>query len=182
MPQHGDREGQRRSSRLEDEVSIKTNIAIHVMPKSGPRRKRALVLPQLYQTALVHLNAMRAFHRFPLSACKQSRRTSLLLLQSELVPVGAHAIPKSHPELSLLLRRHGLPSLLNVCKGRVGDSVSLTCLLELRGDCAGRDPGGRRERRANEGGCAEHCDGDVSPMGSSGVIKDRSEALQWFAS
>ena len=119
---------------------------------------------------------------FPLSACKQCRRTSLLLLQSELVPVGAHAIPQSHPELGLLLRGHGLPSLLNVRKGRVGNSVSLAGLLELRGDCAGGNPGGRRERRANEGGCAEHCDGGVSPMGSSGVIRDRSEALQWFSS
>ena len=37
--------------------------------------------------------------------------------------------------------------------------MSLAGLLELRGDCAGGNPGGRRERRANEGGCAEHCDG-----------------------
>lgn len=118
---------------------------------------------------------------FPPSACKNCRHTSLLLLESKLVPVSAHAIPQRHPQIGLLLRRHGLPSLLNVRKGRVGDSVSLASLLELRDSGAGRDPGGGRERRAEEGGCAEHCGGVVSPMGRSGVIIDRSGAFQWVA-
>jgi len=103
----------------------------------------------------------------PSSNGQDSRRTSLLLLQSELVPVGAHAIPQGHPQLGLLLGRHGLPSLLNVCKGRVGDSVCLARLLESRGSGGrrtGRDPGGGRERGAKEGGCAEHYGGRRSPM------------------
>ena len=33
-------------------------------------------------------------------------RTSLLLLHGELLPVGLHAVPQRHPEISLLLRRH----------------------------------------------------------------------------
>jgi hypothetical protein len=116
------------------------------------------------------------------SSCKSNRHTGLLLLQSELVPVSAHAIPQGHPQIGLLLGRHSLPSLLDIRKGRVGDCVSLARLLELGDSGAGRDPGGGRERRAEEGGCAEHYGGVVSPMGSSGVIIDRSEVLQWFAS
>jgi hypothetical protein len=103
----------------------------------------------------------------PSSDRRDSKRTSLLLLQGELVPVGAHAIPQSHPQLGLLLGRHGLPSLLNVRKGRVGDSVSLARLLESRGSGGrrtSRDPGGGRERGAQEGGCAEHYGGGKSPM------------------
>jgi hypothetical protein len=110
---------------------------------------------------------MRIATSSPFSNRRESKRTSLLLLQSELVPVGAHAIPQSHPELGLLLGRHGLPSLLNVRKGRVGDSVSLAGLLESRGSGGrrtGRDPGGGRERGAEEGGCAEHYGGGRSPM------------------
>lgn len=60
--------------------------------------------------------------------------------------------------------------------------MSLARLLELRDSGAGREPGGGRERGAEEGGCAEHYGGVVSPMGDSGVIIDRSEVLQWFAS
>lgn len=101
---------------------------------------------------------------FPL-ANANCRHTSLLLLQSELVPVGAHAISQGHPQVSLLLGRHGLPSLLNVRESRVGDGVSLARLLESRGGGGGRtggNPGGGRERGAEEGGSAEHDGGDVS--------------------
>lgn len=38
--------------------------------------------------------------------CWRVVRTSLLLLHSELLPVGLHTVPQRHPEISLLLRRH----------------------------------------------------------------------------
>ena len=50
-------------------------------------------------------------------------RTGLLLLESQLSPVALHAVAESHPQISLLLRWHGLPSLLNVGEGWVGDGV-----------------------------------------------------------
>jgi hypothetical protein len=59
--------------------------------------------------------------------------------------------------------------------------VSLARLLELRDSGASRDAGGDRERRAEEGGCAEHYGGVVSPMDDFGVTKDRCEAFQWVA-
>lgn len=51
-------------------------------------------------------------------------RTSLLLLESQVLPVDLHAVTQSHPEIGLLLERHALPSLLDVGEGRVGDGVS----------------------------------------------------------
>ena len=59
----------------------------------------------------------------------KSRHTGLLLLQGHLGPVNLHAVSEGHPEVGLLLRRHGLPSLLNVGEGRVGDGVSASDLL-----------------------------------------------------
>lgn len=56
------------------------------------------------------------------------RHTGLLLLQGHLGPVNLHAVSEGHPEVGLLLRRHDLPSLLNVCEGRVGDGVGTTGL------------------------------------------------------
>jgi len=51
------------------------------------------------------------------------RLTSFLLLNGKLVPAALHAVPQSHPELSLLLHGHTLPSLLDVGQRRVGDGV-----------------------------------------------------------
>ena len=86
----------------------------------------------------------------------RSAHTSLLLLESKLVPVHLHAIPQSHPQVGLLLRRHSLPSLLNVRQSRVRDSVCLASLLELCYGGAGRDPGGGRERGAEKSWGAVH--------------------------
>lgn len=49
--------------------------------------------------------------------------TGLLLLEGQVGPVLLHAVAQSHPQLSLLLQRHALPSLLDVGQGRVGDGV-----------------------------------------------------------
>lgn len=49
--------------------------------------------------------------------------TSLLLLDRQVVPVLLHAVAESHPQLSLFLEGHALPSLLDVGQGRVGDGV-----------------------------------------------------------
>lgn len=86
----------------------------------------------------------------------RSAHTSLLLLESKLVPVHLHAIPQGHPQVGLLLRRHSLPSLLNVRQSRVRDSVCLASLLELCYGGAGRDPGGGRERGAEKSWGAVH--------------------------
>lgn len=50
-------------------------------------------------------------------------RTSLLLLDRQFRPATLHAVTESHPQVSLLLERHALPSLLNVGKSRFGDRV-----------------------------------------------------------
>ncbi|KAL2276900.1 hypothetical protein FJTKL_00368 [Diaporthe vaccinii] len=49
--------------------------------------------------------------------------TGLLLLEGQIGPVLLHAVAQSHPQLSLLLQRHALPSLLDVGQGRVGNGV-----------------------------------------------------------
>lgn len=94
-------------------------------------------------------------------------RTSLLLLHSQLLPIGLHAVPKRHPQVGLLLRRHVFPSLLDVCEGRVGDGVGLARLLKLasyrgspgescacrgRGNDGSRAPGSADDGRAKHGG------------------------------
>jgi hypothetical protein len=56
------------------------------------------------------------------------RRTSFLLLQRQLRPINLHAIPKRHPQLSLLLRWHRLPSLLDIRQRRVRDRMCLSSL------------------------------------------------------
>jgi hypothetical protein len=56
-------------------------------------------------------------------------QTSFLLLHGQLVPVNLHSVPQGHPQIGLLLRRHALPSPLNVRECRVGNSVRLTRLL-----------------------------------------------------
>lgn len=49
--------------------------------------------------------------------------TSLLLVEGQLGPVLLHAVTESHPQLSLLLQGHTLPSLLNIGQRGVGDGV-----------------------------------------------------------
>lgn len=63
--------------------------------------------------------------------CKEGLRTSLLLLESQFLPVGLHAVPQGHPEVGLLLRVHVLPSSLKVGKRRARDGVFLADLLLL---------------------------------------------------
>lgn len=64
-------------------------------------------------------------------------RTGLLLLQSHLLPVHLHAVAERHPQVGLLLRRHVIPSLLDVGEGRVRDGVCLADLLLLaHGGCS----------------------------------------------
>ena len=57
-----------------------------------------------------------------------SLRTGLLLLEGQLRPVCLHSVTESHPEISLLLWWHGLPSLLDIGEGWVGDGVAETLL------------------------------------------------------
>ena len=78
-------------------------------------------------------------------------RTSFLLLQRQLGPIGLHAVTQSHPQLGLLLRRHGLPSLLDIRQGRAGDCVVLAGL-----DVSSWSYDGSR---AAEDGLAEHFGG-----------------------
>lgn len=88
--------------------------------------------------------------------------TSLLLLHCELVPVDLHPIPKLHPQVGLLLRRHGLPSLLDIRQSRVAYRMGLSPLrdllrqrCELSGagtDCARREAGTSEEGGAQHGG------------------------------
>lgn len=87
--------------------------------------------------------------------------TSFLLLQSELSPVLLHAISQRHPELSLLLVGHALPSLLNVGKGRVGDGVGGGSRSPDNGDRDRSPGGGSSDARAQErrSRCAHHLDG-----------------------
>ena len=59
----------------------------------------------------------------------ETKHTGLLLLQRQLVPVGLHSVPQRHPQLGLLLRRHGLPPLLDPGQRRVRDGVRVASLL-----------------------------------------------------
>lgn len=52
-----------------------------------------------------------------------SALTSLLLLNSQFLPVALHAVAESHPEISLLLKGHALPTLLDVVESRLGESL-----------------------------------------------------------
>jgi hypothetical protein len=85
---------------------------------------------------------------------EKGKPTSLLLLQSQLSPIGLHAVAQGHPDIGLLLRRHLLPATLDVGEGRVGDGVGGTGL-----DGAGDD--GRAHGGADGAGdgSAEHCGG-----------------------
>ncbi len=68
---------------------------------------------------------------------RRESHTSLLLLQRQLSPVRLHPIPQRHPQIRLLLRRHALPSLLDVRQGRVGDGVRLSLLNGSYERCSG---------------------------------------------
>ena len=78
-------------------------------------------------------------------------RTSFLLLEGKVGPAGLHAITQSHPELSLLLVRHALPSLLDVGEGWVGDGLS-------RGSSRGQGRSAAHQALAQQvgGRCAQH--------------------------
>lgn len=78
-------------------------------------------------------------------------RTSFLLLEGQLGPVGLHAVTQSHPELGLLLEGHALPSLLDVGEGWVGDGVS-------RGSSRGQGGSAAHKALAQQvgGRCAQH--------------------------
>lgn len=78
-------------------------------------------------------------------------RTSFLLLEGKVGPAGLHAITQSHPELSLLLVRHTLPSLLDVGEGWVGDGLS-------RGSSRGQGRSAAHQALAQQvgGRCAQH--------------------------
>ena len=90
-------------------------------------------------------------------------RTSLLLLQSQLLPVGLHAVPKRHPQIGLLLRGHVLPSFLDVGESWVGNGMGLANLLLLDADggensltCCGRWDNGTRASRGSDNRGAQH--------------------------
>lgn len=89
------------------------------------------------------------------------KRTGLLLLQSQLVPIHLHPIPQRHPEIGLFLWWHTLPSLLNIRQCRVGDGVRLAGLLVFtcyEGSAGGDSwchEGGGRARSSQDGG-AQH--------------------------
>lgn len=81
----------------------------------------------------------------------QDEHTSFLLLQRQFRPVSLHAISQRHPEIRLLLRWQGLPSLLYIRKRRVRDSVSFACLR-------GIDRGSYECSRAPDEGLTKHCE------------------------
>lgn len=49
--------------------------------------------------------------------------TCFSLIQCQLVPIVLHPVPQRHPQISLLLWWHSLPSLLNLRERRVRDST-----------------------------------------------------------
>lgn len=61
-------------------------------------------------------------------------RTSLLLLHGQLVPVRLHTVTQLHPQIGLLLGRHGFPALLDAGEGRVRDGMLGRGAGLLRGD------------------------------------------------
>lgn len=81
-----------------------------------------------------------------------SLRTSFLLLDGQLVPVHLHPISQGHPQISLLLRRHAFPSLLDVGKCRVRNGMRLTRLLIFANTVG--DSGSTEGTGAHEGGGA----------------------------
>lgn len=70
---------------------------------------------------------------------KAKARTGLLLLNGQLLPVALHAVAQGHPQVSLLLERHALPSLLDVGEGRVGDGVGGLGAAGDQGDAAAHE-------------------------------------------
>lgn len=56
-------------------------------------------------------------------ARQQKLLTGLLLVERQVMPAILHAVAQRHPQLSLLLHRHRLPSLLDVGERRVRNGV-----------------------------------------------------------
>lgn len=103
------RVGQRRSSKLRHNVSNRSFAVRYCSFVSAGSMQGQLAQADVYMI---------------LCGCGElGLRTSLLLLKSQLSPVGLHAVAESHPQIGLLLRWHALPSLLNVGEGWVGYSV-----------------------------------------------------------
>lgn len=94
-----------------------------------------------------------------------ARRTSLLLLDRELGPAALHAVAQGHPEVSLLLERHALPSLLDVGEGGLGDCLGGVGPGE-NGGRAARDVPAQQVR----GLCSEH-DGRFGGEGGDWVVR-----------
>ena len=104
------------------------------------------------------------------------KHTSLLLLNSHLMPVNLHTVPELHPQISLLLGGHALPALLNpgerrVRDGMLGGGASLLLLLGSDhglllgvqashwacGRAGGRRGNGCAASNSPGGGPKEHC-------------------------
>jgi hypothetical protein len=106
------------------------------------------------------------------------RHTGLLLLQGHLGPVDLHAISQSHPQISLLLRGHGLPSLLNTGERRVGDGVGTTDLSRAhrRAQGSGGSAGGA------EHGTAHFCGFvlQVRKKGAAAAASWKRERENWI--
>jgi hypothetical protein len=99
--------------------------------------------------------------------------TGLLLLKSQLVPVGLHAVPQLHPQFGLFLRRQSLPALLDAGEDGIGDGMfgrgagllrGQVLALELRTGietshwrCRGPDSRCRAASDCSGDGAKEHC-------------------------
>jgi hypothetical protein len=84
--------------------------------------------------------------------------TGFLLHRGQLVPIDLHAVPQGDPQLGLLLGRHGLPPLLNVGQGGVGECLRLHSGLQAgdwRVEGGGDGGSGGAGEGAAEGG-SEH--------------------------
>lgn len=83
---------------------------------------------------------------------------SLLLGKRELRPVSLHSVSEGHPQLSLLLGRHPLPSLLNVGKRRIGDRMG------------GSGPPGEGDRSGEAGRRSDQSGAQHDSVSRSGVV------------
>lgn len=110
---------------------------------------------------------------------EKQTHTGLLLVKSQLMPVNLHTVPQLHPQLSLFLRRHGLPALLDAGKGRIrngmfGDGASLLAgdrlLLNLR---SRTDAEGRGQRRRGSA-IGTNGDGRATSSGSRDRAKEHN--------
>lgn len=95
------------------------------------------------------------------------KRTGLLLLQRQVVPVGLHAVAQRHPQLRLLLRRHRFPPLLDPGKRRVRDGVRLTVLRSRPGSVQTGGWGGE-DGRKQPPGCGRGQEGGGAVASYSG--------------